>query len=224
MSYHETYEFVALDQPLNAREMRTLRAISSRAIITPTRFYNWYDCGTLKGDPHDMLRNYFDAFAWAGEDGDRWGMVRLPLKCVDVPHWQKYITRQRGRQFPRSVSFSTHQHHVVLTLIPYSDEPSDDVFDEGNWIAWLVGLRAALIAGDTRALYLGWLLTVQRGEVPISARVPPRPPGLTRLTGTLHAFAEYLGLNPALLKVAMSANMTQLRTAGRLLSAAEGAG
>lgn len=221
MSYHETYEFVALDRPLTARKMRALRAISTRAIITPTRFYNSYDWGTLKGDPHDMLRRYFDVFAWAGGYGDRWGLVRLPIKCVDVQHWHKYVTRQRARQFSRSVSFSTHQHHVVLTLSPQFDESSDDLFDEGNWIVSLVALRAELMAGDMRPLYLAWLLTVQQGEVPASAPVPVRPPGLTKLTGTLHAFAEYLGVMPALLKVAMSAKVTQLRTARQLLSAAE---
>lgn len=223
MSYHETFEFVALDRPLTAPEVGVLRAISRRAIITPTRFYNWYDWETLKGDPHDMLRRYFDVFAWTGEYGERWGMIRLPTECVDVPVWQQYIkkriARPHGQQSSRSVWFSMYQRHVVLTLAPHSDADGGCV-REGNWIASLVALRATLIAGDRRPLYLAWLLTVQQGQVAASVAVLPRPRGLTRLTGILHAFAEYLGLDPSLLKVGMSAKATRLRTVGQLRSAA----
>src|SRR5665213_1766174 len=62
MSFYETYEFFALDHPLTSAEMRALRRISTRAIITPTRFWNFYDWGGLKGDPRDILRRYFDLF------------------------------------------------------------------------------------------------------------------------------------------------------------------
>jgi len=51
VSYHETYEFFAIDRCLTPRDMRALRAISSRATITSARFYNSYDWGGLKGDP-----------------------------------------------------------------------------------------------------------------------------------------------------------------------------
>jgi hypothetical protein len=38
MSEYQSYEFVALDRPLTAEEVAELRAISTRAEITPTRF------------------------------------------------------------------------------------------------------------------------------------------------------------------------------------------
>ena len=40
MSEYQCYEFVALDQSLTARQMAELRAISTRAEISPTRFWN----------------------------------------------------------------------------------------------------------------------------------------------------------------------------------------
>src|SRR5687767_6698097 len=42
MSEYQYYEFRAVDAPLTAKQMRELRAISTRAEITPTRFTNEY--------------------------------------------------------------------------------------------------------------------------------------------------------------------------------------
>ena len=43
MSEYQYYEFLAIDRPLTERGMRELRAVSSRAIITATRFTNHYE-------------------------------------------------------------------------------------------------------------------------------------------------------------------------------------
>jgi hypothetical protein len=71
VGYHETHEFFAIDRPLRAGEMRALRRLSSRATITPTRFYNFYDWGGLKADPRDLVRRYFDLFICTGQGGAR---------------------------------------------------------------------------------------------------------------------------------------------------------
>lgn len=50
MSEYQCYEFVALDHQLTTKEMAELRSISTRAEITPTRFWNEYEWGDLKAD------------------------------------------------------------------------------------------------------------------------------------------------------------------------------
>jgi hypothetical protein len=62
MSEYQYYEFAAVDRPLTAEDMRRLRALSSRATITPTRFSNFYTWGDFKGDPAVLMDQYFDAF------------------------------------------------------------------------------------------------------------------------------------------------------------------
>jgi len=42
MSEYQYYEFRAVDRPLREDEMEELRAISTRAEITPTSFTNTY--------------------------------------------------------------------------------------------------------------------------------------------------------------------------------------
>ena len=61
MSEYQYYEFQAIDQPLTDRQMHELRAISSRATISRTRFSNYYTFGDLKANPRDVLVRYFDA-------------------------------------------------------------------------------------------------------------------------------------------------------------------
>jgi hypothetical protein len=51
MSEYQYYEFAAIDRPLSKDEMAELRALSSRATISPTSFANEYHWGDLKGDP-----------------------------------------------------------------------------------------------------------------------------------------------------------------------------
>jgi hypothetical protein len=69
-------------------------------------------------------------------------------------------------------------------------------------MASLSPLREALLAGDFRALYLGWLAAARAGGLPDKSVEPPVPPGLGRLNGALAALAEFLRVDDDLLGVA----------------------
>jgi hypothetical protein len=98
-------------------------------------------------------------------------------------------------------------------------ELEDELEDEASWPLPLALVRADLLGGDLRPLYLLWLLSVQRGERCGSATEPPRP-GLGRLTGSLWIFAKFLRLNSDLLTVALETPASATRAAGELLDAA----
>jgi hypothetical protein len=51
VSEYQYYEFLAIDRPLTEQEMRELRAVSSRAVMTATRFTIHYEWGNFKGNP-----------------------------------------------------------------------------------------------------------------------------------------------------------------------------
>ena len=78
----------------------------------------------------------------------------------------------------------------------------------------LVPLRMALMRGDYRALYLGWLASFgRRGWHDVSelgddkdVKEPVVPPGLSRLSAPLDALAEFLRVDDTLLKAAASAD------------------
>lgn len=61
MSDHQAYAFVALDRPLLAKQTAEFWSISTRAEITPTRFWNEYHWGGLAAAPSHFIPRYFDA-------------------------------------------------------------------------------------------------------------------------------------------------------------------
>jgi len=67
MSEYQYYEFAAIDKPLNEKDMKALRNLSTRAQITPTSFVNEYNWGDLKGDPLKLVEKYFESLV-ARED------------------------------------------------------------------------------------------------------------------------------------------------------------
>jgi hypothetical protein len=70
MSEYQYYEFLALDRPLTAAEQEKVREYSSRARITATSFVNEYHWGDFRGDPAQLIRDYYDAHLYLANWGD----------------------------------------------------------------------------------------------------------------------------------------------------------
>src|SRR5688500_393217 len=125
MSEYQWYEFVALDKPLSSREMAQLRAISTRAEITPTRFWNEYHWGDLKADPAHLLAKYFDAHLYFANWGTRRFMLRLPLSRVNEGPLRPYLSRE-------SAGLTRTGSHIVLDLVSDAEEPEDEWPEPGS--------------------------------------------------------------------------------------------
>ena len=147
MSEHQTYEFLAIDRPLDAREQQELRAVSSRARITPTHFVNTYERGDLRGDPRALMASYFDAFLYLANWGTRQLMLRLPSFLLDLEVVGRYCTTDTASAW--SVGDS-----VIVSL---TSEKEDDGWEEGaeESLSSIVPVRSELGVGDRRLLR-GW--------------------------------------------------------------------
>ena len=84
MSEYQYYEFQAIDRRLTQPEMRELRALSTRAQITSSRFVNFYNYGDFRGSPERLMEQYFDAFLYLANWGTRLVMIRLPSSLLDL--------------------------------------------------------------------------------------------------------------------------------------------
>lgn len=195
MSEYQCYEFLALDRRLTAQEMAELRAISTRAEITPTRFWNEYHWGDLKADPSDLLARYFDMHLYFANWGTRRLMFRLPVTAVDLDALGAYAPGG-------PVTLTTTGEYAVLDLWSEVEAPEDDWFEAGHLAASLTPLRSELLRGDRRVAYLSWLLAVQADEIDAGASEPPVPRGLAAGSAPLTALAEFLRLDQDLLAAA----------------------
>ena len=171
MSEYQYYEFQAIDRPLDERALRELRACSTRATITSTRFVDHYEWGDLKGDPWVWMERYFDAFLYVANWGTHWLMLRFCRSVLDLPSTRRYC---RGE----SIRVRAKGDFLILSFAS-EDESGDGWDDDGSgWLSSLIPVRGDIAAGDHRALYLAWLLAVQHGELAshASARTWRRPP------------------------------------------------
>jgi hypothetical protein len=195
VSEYQCYEFVALDRQLTATEMAELRSISTRAEITPTRFWNEYHWGDLKADPAKLLARYFDVHLYFANWGTRRLMLRLPVAAVDVDALRAYAPGEPA-------TLTTVGEFAVLDLWSEVEDPEGEWWEAGGLAASLTPLRAELLGGDLRTAYLAWLLAVQEGGVDPEACEPPVPRGLGDLSAPLVALVEFLRIDQDLLAVA----------------------
>jgi hypothetical protein len=200
MSEYQYYEFQAIDRPLTAKETGVLRSYSTRARITPTSFVNEYSWGDFKGNADDWMDKYFDAFLYLANWGTHILKLRLPARLL-APAVAKTYCGGEG------ASVREKAGKVILSFHSEEEEGDDWVEGEGQ-LSSLLSVRADLARGDLRALYLGWLLRAQSGELDDDDPEPQVPPGLGQLSASLESLAEFLRIDSDLLHVAAETSPT----------------
>jgi hypothetical protein len=194
MSEYQYYEFLAIDNPLTEQQQRELRELSTRAQITATSFVNEYHWGDFRGNPQTMMAKYFDAFLYLANWGTRHVMIKLPESLLDLAVAKQYCPGE-------AVCAWAADGKVILSL--YSDDEPDDYWDDpGTSLASIASARAELASGDTRLLYLAWLLSVQSGEVDDNRIEPGVPAGLRDLSAPLQAAVGFFRIDRDLLAAA----------------------
>ena len=199
MSEYQYYEFAAIDRPLTRNEMAQLRAVSSRAVITPTGFSNHYEWGSLKADPSDWMRRYFDAFVYTAN----WCSCRLALR-VPLTTFRKAELQPFATTYALTIDSCDEQWIFDWALNESEDYDRFGEDDGSSWMRRLAPLRDELLRGDLRPLYLGWLAGAGNGELGEDALEPEVPPGLSELSPAQQALADFLEIDPDMLTAAMA--------------------
>ncbi len=201
MSEYQYYSFLAVDRPLDHEQIAELRALSSRAEITSTSFENHYNYSDFRGDPKTLVEQYFDGFLYLANWGSRQLMLRLPAGTLDLATARRYCHAD-------ATTVWASDGDVILDLSIEDYEENDWDVSGSGWLASIIPVRADLMAGDHRALYLAWLLSVQHdgfdddGDDSGDDLEPPVPPGLEQLTGSLRSLADFLRLDADLVTAA----------------------
>lgn len=209
MSEYQYYEFRAVDRPLTDQEQAELRELSTRAEISAYHFSNVYHWGHFKGAPDEMVERYFDAHLYV----TNWGVHRLMLRLP-----ARLFAAQRARPYLAGRCLSLREKGDKVMLSFETDQAWSDYVQGEGWLTSLLLLRNELLAGDTRALYLGWLACAAHGQLSADDEEPPVPMGLRSLSAALMALIDFLLIPQELLEVASKAAAPR-RTVGELLRA-----
>jgi hypothetical protein len=199
MSEHQCVAFRAIDGPVSEENLEYMRRQSSRAEITPFAFDNEYHYGDFGGDALEMMRRGYDIHLHYANFGIRKLLIRFPHGPPDEAAAKPYFAKD-------SLRFLKDKQGKGGTLcIEPSHEPGDleDLWEIDDLIDRLAPLRAELLGGDLRPLYLAHLAIACDGEHdPDETKEAPVPAGLGELTSAQRALAELYGLSDGLIAAA----------------------
>lgn len=194
MSEHLHCEFVAVDRPLCARAQAELRGLAPGARVTASGLVHSGRWGDFAADPAALMEWHFDAcVCQCGRT--RQVMVRLPQRLLAASLAQRYLPADAGSAWGAG-------ENVIVSLSCDTAGPDPGPGDAEGRLLAIAGVRPELASGDLRALYLGWLLCVQAGQVGSGEAEPPVPAGLAALTPAQRETAAFLGLDRDLLAAA----------------------
>lgn len=195
MSEYQYYEFMAVDRPLTREQMSELRACSTRARITSTGFVNEYHFGSFKGNADAWMERYFDAFLYTANWGTNILKLRLPESFLDAKTAGAYCHSEHA-------AARAKDGNTILTFRSEEEEEAAEEIRGDGLLATMVPVRADLLRGDLRALYLGWLLSAQDGVLSNDDKEPPVPAGLNQLSASLESVREFLRIDADLVVAA----------------------
>jgi hypothetical protein len=206
MSEFQYIGFRAAEKPVSDKDLAYMRQQSSRAEVTPWSFDNEYHYGDFRGDALNMLRRGYDIHLHYANFGIRKLLIHLPHDLPNTPGASPYFAED-GLQFLKD----KQGPGGILSVSPYH-EPGDqeELWNVNEVLDRLVPLRAEILEGDLRPLYLAHLASRSDAEHdPEEATEGPVPAGLGKPTAPQRALAELFGLSDPLIAAAAEGNSGQ---------------
>jgi hypothetical protein len=191
MSEYQYIAFRAIDAPVSEKNLAYMRRQSSRAEITPWSFTNEYHYGDFGGNAMEMLRRGYDLHLHYANFGTRTLMIRLPAGLPNPKAAGPYLDKD-------ALHFVKDKQGAggILCIEPSFDAGhDDDLMDLDVLVERLLQLRAEILSGDLRPLYLAHLaISSDDNHDPDEQTDVPIPAGLGKLTPAQRALMEFYGL------------------------------
>jgi hypothetical protein len=206
MSEFQYIGFRAAEKPVSDKDLEYMRQQSSRAEITPWAFDNEYHYGDFRGNALEMLRRGYDVHLHYANFGIRKLLIRFPHDLPSTPGARPYFAKD-GLEFLKD----KQGQGGILSISPYHEPgDQDELWNVNEILDRLPPLRAEILEGDLRPLYLAHLAMMSDGEHdPEETTEGPVPAGLGNLTAAQRALAELYGLSDALVAAAAEGNSGQ---------------
>jgi len=199
MSEYQYVAFRAIDRAVSKKNLAYMRRQSTRAEITPWSFENEYDFGDFHGNALEMMQRGYDLHVHYTNFGVRTLLVRLPHGLPNAKAAKPYFA-------DGAIGFHKDKKGPGGTLMisPFLEPDAlDELWDIEEMVHRLVPLRAEILAGDLRPLYLAHLAVVGDDDHdPDEAVETPVPAGLKKPTDAQYALAEFFGLGEAMIVAA----------------------
>jgi hypothetical protein len=204
VSEYQYYEWQTVDRLLTEEEQEAVGRLSSHIEVSSSQAVVTYAWGDFKHDPRQVLARFFDVHLYMANWGSRRLMFRFPAALLSREAIEPYCIQDR-------ITFKTAGGFDTLDM-DLSEEEGGGAWIEGEGsLSGLIPLRADILQGDHRALYLAWLKAMSlsgdepsRGRKSTAAKPlePVVPPGLKQLSPALKRFLEQFDVPPCLVEAA----------------------
>jgi hypothetical protein len=212
VSEYQYHEWQAVDRVLTPDERAAVNDLSSHIDVSPSRAVVTYHWSNFRHDPKKVLLKYFDGYFYLANWGNLRLMFRFPKGLLDEADIEPYCMAEQ-------ITFETADRHQVLDL-DFNPEDGQGWIEAEAGLSLFLPLRADLLAGDFRLLYLAWLKAMtlygavdevgesENNDLDQLAydREPPVPPGLKKLSPPLQNFVQVFEINPFLVQAAAEAS------------------
>jgi hypothetical protein len=197
MSEHQVVAFRAIDGPVSKKNLAYMHTQSSRAEIDEWSFENEYHYGDFRGNAIEMMRRGYDFHLHYANFGIRKLCIRLPAGLPVGETWQYF--EGDSLQFHKDKG----QPSGTICVDP-GHEPGflDDIWNLDEVFEELLPIRAELLEGDLRPLYLAHLAMQRDMNHDPESQEGPVPAGLQKLTKAQKALADFYGLSDSLIAAA----------------------
>ena len=156
MGTFQGYKFLAVDKPLKNEERQSVASLSSRSNVSSTSASFVYHYGDFRGNPMNVLREYFDLHLYFGNWGTKQLMIKFPVNSVDYQALKKYEIEFETHA-TCALSLNKSSEYVILDL-EWNDEEGGGWMDIDDYdLSDFVFIREAIMNGDYGALFLFWL-------------------------------------------------------------------
>lgn len=205
MSEYQCHEWQTVDRVLTPEEQTAVNQLSSHIEVSSSRAVVTYHWSDFRHDPRQVLLKYFDAYFYKANWGSLHLMFRFPKGLLDETDIEPYCVYG-------TISFETIGDYQMLDL-DFNSENGDGWMEAEADLSQFIHLRADLLEGDHRLLYLAWLkASLKYGsddyddEDLAEDLEPPVPPGLKKLSPALQNFVQVFDIDPFLVQAAAEAS------------------
>lgn len=219
MSGFQLYKFKSIDRPLTKKEQEEVNSWSSRGRVNATSATFIYHYGDFRKNEEQALADYFDAMLYVSNYGTQRLMFRFPLDAIDRKKIQEFEA-EAETGYTTHLQLNKKGNYWLLDFYWADDEGGGWMEEEDYELEDFLEIRAQILRGDYRALYLFWMkLTSFNVEHEVEEYdytndddfdedyekvIPPVPANLGKLNGTLDSFVTFYGIDKDLIAAAAS--------------------
>lgn len=183
MGSFEMHRFRSIDRSLTPEEQKEINTWSSRFSPTSTGVTYIYHYGSFKKDPDKVFHQYFDAMLYVSSYGTKQLMFRFPKDMVNFSE----LLRFEVEKWETYLKFSRKGEYIVMDLHWNEEEGGGWIEEEDFELDPLLSLREEILKGDYRALYMAWMMVMEKTglgeeEEDSSRKAPPIPSNMQQLT------------------------------------------